>query len=52
MPCIKGWLIGRLSVAGHGSGQPVASSETAEGQARNRRTEFPVKYPGRAVAYG
>lgn len=38
---------GRLSVAGRGPDEPVASNDTVEGRARNRRIQFRVLAPGR-----
>ncbi|MDG1781866.1 MAG: OmpA family protein [Flavobacteriales bacterium] len=46
---IKGYLESmgvpgkRISAKGYGESKPVASNETAEGRAQNRRTEFTIK---------
>lgn len=39
----KGIAGDRMSAAGYGEERPVASNETAQGRAQNRRTEFVVK---------
>ena len=39
----KGVEANRLSSAGYGADKPVASNETKEGRAANRRIEFTVK---------
>jgi len=38
----KGIAGGRLSFKGLGPTKPVASNDTAEGRAKNRRTEFVI----------
>jgi outer membrane protein OmpA-like peptidoglycan-associated protein len=38
----KGVAAARLTSAGYGDTQPVASNATKQGQAQNRRTEFKV----------
>ena len=37
----------RIRVEGHGSRQPIASNDTAQGRAQNRRVEIYVGEPGR-----
>ncbi len=37
----------RLTVVGHGETQPIASNDTAEGRARNRRVNFILQVPGK-----
>ena len=37
----------RIRIEGHGSDQPVASNDTAQGRAQNRRVEIYVGEPGR-----
>jgi len=37
----------RIRIEGHGSHQPVASNDTAQGRAQNRRVEIYVGEPGR-----
>jgi len=39
----KGITADRLSAAGYGDERPIASNDTREGRAQNRRTEFVVK---------
>lgn len=41
----RGFPAGRVEVVGRGSREPVASNETAEGQARNRRVEIFLRDP-------
>ncbi|MBV6404456.1 MAG: OmpA family protein [Flavobacteriales bacterium] len=38
----KGIAANRLAFQGHGASKPVASNDTEEGRARNRRTEFVI----------
>jgi outer membrane protein OmpA-like peptidoglycan-associated protein len=46
---VVGWLAehgidrGRMTAAGHGSSDPVASNETMDGRAKNRRIEIKIK---------
>lgn len=37
----------RLTVVGHGETQPIATNDTAEGRARNRRVNFILQVPGK-----
>ena len=39
-------FIDRLDAVGYGEADPVASNDTKEGQARNRRVELHIIQPG------
>jgi outer membrane protein OmpA-like peptidoglycan-associated protein len=41
----RGVGAGRIEVAGRGSREPVASNDTAEGRAKNRRVEIFLREP-------
>jgi outer membrane protein OmpA-like peptidoglycan-associated protein len=38
----RGVAADRITAEGYGAGRPIASNDTADGQAKNRRTELVV----------